>query len=116
MGWGERSTLEKLGHEHPGATPVIVGGALDQWPTLSPEEVEELIERSLEADGWSLQQAYERDLHDRQQRRLKEIKDVPEILIRDWKPPETVNSPEVTNHPCPHPLYPSTNLTSPNSP
>ena len=111
MGSAARSTLENLRHEHPAETAVIVGGDLDQWPTLSPEEVEELIERSLEADGWSLQQAYERDLHDRQQRRLKEIKDVPEILIRDWKPPETVNSAEVTNQPWPEPLYRSTDLT-----
>src|SRR5215510_5625937 len=69
-GLAARSTLDNLQREHPTATPIIVGGdgnslqlLFDEGPRLSPEE---LIERSLQSDGWSLQLAYERDLHDRQ--------------------------------------------------
>src|SRR5215467_11216743 len=108
-GLAARSTLENLRREHPTATPIIVGGdgdslrmLFDEWPALSPEELMDYLERSSQGDGWSLQLAYERDLHDRQQRRLKEI-NAPEILIRNWEPPETVNVTEVMNQPWPEP-------------
>jgi hypothetical protein len=52
----------------------------DERPLFSPEE---LIERSLPGDGWSLQLAYEHDLHDRQQQRLKEL-NAPEISSATW--------------------------------
>jgi hypothetical protein len=107
-GLAARSALENLRREHPAATPVIVGGdgdslrlQFDERPAFSPEE---LIEQSLHGDGWSLQLTYERDLHDRQQQRLKEL-NAPEILIRDWEPPEAVNLGEVMNQPWPKPPH-----------
>src|SRR5262249_27430523 len=48
----------------------------------------------------SLQLAYERDLHERRRQRLKEL-NAPEILIRNWEPPETVDLAEVINQPWP---------------
>jgi hypothetical protein len=88
------------------ATPVITGGngvslrlQIVERPAFS---LEELIEQSFQGEGWSLQLACERDLHDRQQRRLKEL-NAPEILIRNWESPEAVNLAEVTNQPWPEP-------------
>src|SRR5262245_2590058 len=78
-GLAARSTLENLRREHPTATPIIVGDGdslrmlFDERTALSPEELMDYLERSLQGDGWSLQLAYERDLHDRMQQRLKEI-------------------------------------------
>jgi hypothetical protein len=113
-GLAARSTLENLRREHPDATPIIVGGdgdslrlLFDERPAFSPEE---LIEQSLQGDGRSLQLAYERDLHDRQQQRLKEL-NAPEILIRNWEPPETVNLAEIMNQPWPEPPHGLTDLT-----
>jgi hypothetical protein len=113
-GFAARSTLDNLRREHPTATPVIVGGngnrlrlLFDERPTLSPQE---LIERSLQGDGWSLQLAYERDLHDRQQQRLKEL-NAPEILIRHWRPPETVNLADIMSQPWPEQPHPPTALS-----
>jgi hypothetical protein len=110
-GLAARSTLENLRREHPTATPIIVGGngnslrmLFDERRALSPEERMDYRERSLRGDGWSLHLAYERDLHDRQQRRLREL-NAPEILIRDWEPPEAVNVAEVVNQTWPEPLY-----------
>src|SRR5215813_15169361 len=94
-GLAARSTLDNLQREHPTATPIIVGGDGDSLQLLfdeqlafpfPPEEVEEVIERSLQGDGWSLHLAYERDLHDRMLPRLKEI-NAGETIIRtlsDW--------------------------------
>ena len=115
-----RSALENLRREYPTATPVIVGGdgdslrpLFDERPAFSPEE---LIERSLQGDGWSLQLAYERDLHDRMLPRLKEL-NAPEIIIRtlsDWpRLDETVNPAdvaEVINQPWPEPPHRPTDL------
>src|SRR5215510_989151 len=93
-GLAARPTFENLLREHPTATPVIVGGdgnslrlLFDERPTLSPEE---LIERSMQGDGWSLQLAYERDLHDRQMARLKAL-NAPAALIWDWRPPQSID-------------------------
>src|SRR5262249_6175058 len=107
-GLAARSALENLRCEHPTATLVIVGGngnslrlQFDERPAFSPEEV---IEKSLQGDGWSLQLAYERDLHDRQQQRLKEL-NAPKTLIRNWEPPATVNLAQVMNQPWPEPPH-----------
>jgi hypothetical protein len=111
-GLAARSTLENLRREHPTASPVIVGGdgnslrlLFDERPAFSPEE---LIEQSLQGDGWSLQLAYDRDLHDWQQQRLKEI-NAPEILIRNWEPPENLE--EVMNQPWPDLPHRQTDLS-----
>lgn len=111
----QRDPLEKLRREHPTATPIIVGGdgdslrmLFDEPPALSPEE---LIERSLQGDGWSLQLAYERDLHDRQQLRLKEL-NAPEAFFRNWRPPESVDVLEIVKQPWPEPPHRPTHLSS----
>jgi hypothetical protein len=103
-----------LRREHPTATPIIVvrdGNSLrllfDERPAFSPEE---LIAQSLQGDGWSLQLAYERDLHDRQQQRLKELK-APEVLIWDWRPPETVSPADIMNQTWPEPPHRPTDLS-----
>jgi Domain of unknown function (DUF4253) len=108
-----RSTFENLRRDHPTATPVIVGGddnslrmLFDERPPIPPEE---LIERSLQGDGRSLQLAYECDLHDRQQQRLKAL-NAPEILIRNWRPPETVNLADIMNQTWPAPPHRPTDL------
>src|SRR5215470_7659038 len=113
-GLAARSTLDNLQREHPTATPIIVGGdddslqlLFDERLAFPPEELEEFIERSSQGDGWSLQLAYERDLHDRQQQRLKEI-NAPEILIRNWEPPEDLA--DVLNQPWPEPPHRVTDL------
>ena len=111
-GLAARSTLEDLRREHPTATPIIVGGDDDSESLQNilhilfderlalpfpPEEVEEVIERSLCGDGWSLHLAYERDLHDRMLPRLKEI-NAPEIIISsltEW--PRLDAKPDVTD-------------------
>jgi Domain of unknown function (DUF4253) len=107
-GLAARSALDNLQREHPTATPIIVGGdgADDSLDLLfdeqlvfpfPPEEVEECIERSLQDDGWSLQLAYERDLHDRMLPRLKEI-NAPGILIRSLSErPRLDEKPDVAN-------------------
>jgi hypothetical protein len=114
-GLAARSTLDNLQLEHPSATPIIVGGdgdslhlLFDERLAFPPEELEEFIERSLQGDGWALQLAYERDLHDRQQQRLKEI-NAPEILIREWKPPENLS--DLMNQPWPEPPHQPTDLS-----
>jgi hypothetical protein len=106
-----------LRREHPTANPIIVGGdgnslrmLFDERRALSPEELMDYRERSLRGDGWSLHLAYERDLHDRQQRRLKEL-NAPEILIRNWEPPEAVNVAEVVNQTWPEALFRPIDLT-----
>jgi hypothetical protein len=103
-----------LRREHLDATPIIVGGdgdslrlLFDERPAFSPEE---LIEQSLQGGGRSLQLAYERDLHDRQQQRLKEL-NAPEILIRNWEPPETVSLVEVANQLWPELPHRQTDLS-----
>src|SRR5215468_7654810 len=120
-GLAARSALENMRREHPTATPVIVGGdgdslrlLFDERPAFSPAE---LIERSLQGDGWSLQLAYERDLHDRMLRRLKEL-NAPEIIIRTLSDrpriDETVNPADVAdviNQPWPEPPHQSTDLS-----
>ena len=81
-GLAARSTLDNLRREHPTATPIIIGGdgpddslhlLFDEQLAFPfpPEEIEEVIERSLQGDGWSLQLAYQRDLHGRMLPRLK---------------------------------------------
>lgn len=123
-GLAARSTLENMRREHPTATPVIVGGdanslrmLFDERTTLSPEELMDYLERSLKGDGWSLQLAYERDLHDRMLPRLKEL-NAPEIIIRtlsDWpRLDETVNLAEVAdvvNQTWPEPPHRPTDLS-----
>jgi hypothetical protein len=116
-----RSTLENLRREHSTATPIIVGGdddslrmLFDERPALSPEE---LIERSLQGDGWSLHLAYKRDLHHRMLPRLKEI-NAPEIIIRtlsEWPRLDQTVDPsdiaEVINKPWPEPPHQSRDLS-----
>jgi len=112
-GLAARPTFENLLREHPTATPVIVGGdgnslrlLFDERPTLSPEE---LIERSLQGDGWSLQLAYERNLHDQLQLRLKEL-NAPEALFRNWRPPESINALGILNQTWPESPHRPTSL------
>jgi len=107
-GLAARSTLDNLQREHPTATPIIIGGdgpddslhlLFDEQLAFPfpPEEIEEVIERSLQGDGWSLHLAYERDLHDRMLPRLKEI-NAPEIIISsltEW--PRLDAKPDVAN-------------------
>ncbi|HJZ32772.1 MAG TPA: DUF4253 domain-containing protein [Hyphomicrobiaceae bacterium] len=102
-----RSALEDLQRQYSAATPIIVAGKtnslhllFDEPPTLSPEE---LIERSSRGDGWSLQLAYERDLHDRRMARLKAL-NAPAALIWDWRPPQSIDVSAIVNEPWPEPL------------
>ena len=113
-GLGVRSTFEVLQRSHPTATPIIVAGngnSLDllfgQPPTHLPEE---LIKRSLEGDGWSLQLAYERDLHDQQQLRLKEL-NAPEAFFRSWRPPESIDVVQIVKQRWPEPPRRPTDLS-----
>jgi len=112
-GFAARSALEGLQRQYPASTPVIVAGnhnSLDlmfgERPIDSPEE---LIKRSLQGDGWSLQLAYERDLHDRQQSRLKEL-NAPEAFFRNWRPPESIDVSEILKQPWPEPPHRPTGL------
>jgi Domain of unknown function (DUF4253) len=113
-GLGARSTFEDLQRQHPTATPVIVGAdgnsfclLFDEPPTLSPKEV---IERSLQGDGWCLQLGYERELHDKQQLRLKEL-NAPEALIRNWRPPESIDVLEIVNQTWSEPPHRPTDIS-----